>query len=161
MGLFPFLIGVGKGVIEYYRSNDVRIRPTAIAVAKVREPSYDLPAEALLLIKMLQRSGADTAKRSLLITVEGEPFATATPSFIVEVSHPEKPINWAFAFTQAVTEGVRPFTIVPLQRDAGRFRAILSEQPKGQRLLFVLEFDADANEDAQSVGRRIVLRPLQ
>jgi len=161
IGLFPFLIGVGKGVIEYYGSKDVRVRPTTIAVAGVREPGSDFPAEALLLIKTLQRSGTDAGKRSLLITVEGAPFATATPPFVVEVSHPEKPINRAIAFTQTATEGVRPFTIVPVQRDDGRFRAILSEQPKGQRLFFVLEFEADANEDAQSVGRRIVLRPLQ
>ena len=161
IGLFPFLLGIGKGVIEYYGSKDVRLRPTAIAMAGVREPGSDLPAEALLLAKTLAHSATAPGKRSLLITVEAAPFSAATPAFVVEVSHPEKPINNAFAFTETATEGVRPFTVIPVQRDAGRFRAILSEQPKGQRLLFVLEFEADANEDVQSVGGRIVLRPLQ
>jgi hypothetical protein len=160
-GVIPVLIGVGKGLVESRSSTEARIRPTAIAMVGVREPGSDLPTEALLLAKALPRSGTVPGKRPLLITVEGAPFITATPSFVVEVSHPERPINDAFAFTQAITGGMRPFTVVPIQRDAGRFRAILSEQPKGQRLLFVLEFEADANEDAQSVGRRIVLRPLQ
>jgi len=160
-GVMPVLIGVGKGLVEYRSSTEVRTRPTAIAVVGVREPGSDLPTEALLLAKTLPRSGTVPGKRPLLITVEGSPFTTATPSFVVEVSHPEKPINNAFAFTETATEGVRPFTVVPVQRDAGRFRAILSEQLKGQRLLFVLEFEADANEDVQSVGRRIVLRPIQ
>lgn len=161
IGLLPFLIGVGKGVIEYYGSKDVRVRPTVIAVAGVREPGGDLPSEALLLAKTLARSGTVPGKRPLLITVEGAPWPTATPSFAVEVSHPDKPINNAFAFTQDLGEGMRPFTMVPVQRDGRRFRAILPEQPKGQRVFFVLEFEADVNEDAQSVGRRIVLRPLQ
>jgi len=160
-GLIPTLIGVGKGFVETHDSQQVGTRPTSIAVAGVREPGSDLPTEALLLAKTLPPSGAVAGKRPLLITVEGAPFATATPAFIVEVSHPDKPIHNAFAFTETATEGVRPFTVVPVQRDAGRFRAILSEQPKGQRLFFVLEFEADANEDVQSVGRSIVLRPLQ
>jgi hypothetical protein len=160
-GVIPVLIGMGKELVESRSSTEVRRRPTVIAVVGVREPGSHLPTEALLLAKTLPRSGVVPGKRPLLITVEGAPFTTATPSFVVEVSHPEKPINNAFAFTETVTEGVRPFTVVPVQRDAGRFRAILSEQPKGQRLLFVLEFEADANEDVQSVGRRIVLRPLQ
>lgn len=160
-GLIPVLIGVGKGFVESHNSEEVRTRPTVISVAGVREPGTDLPTEALLLAKTLSRSSSVPGKRSLLITVEGAPFARATSSFVVEVSHPDKPIRNAFAFTQATTAGVRPFTVVPVQRDAGRFRAILSEQPKGQRLFFVIEFEADANEDVQSVGRRIVLRPLQ
>ena len=160
-GVIPVLIGVGKGLVDSRSSTEARTRPTAIAVVGVREPGSDLPTEALLLAKALPRPATVPGKRPLLITVEGAPFATPTPSFVVEVSHPEKPINNAFAFTQTITGGMRPFTVVPIQRDAGRFRAILSEQPKGQRLLFVLEFEADANQDAQSVGRRIVLRPLQ
>ena len=160
-GLIPVLIGVGKGLVEFHNSEGVRTRPTAIAVSGVREPGFDLPTEALLLAKTLSRPSSVPGKRSLLITVEGAPFATATPSFVVEVAHPEKLINNAVAFTQAATEGVRAFTVVPVQRDAGRFRAILPEQPMGQRLCFVLEFEADANEDAQSVGRHVTLRPLQ
>jgi hypothetical protein len=161
VGLIPVLIGVGKGFVESHNSEEVRTRPMKIEVVGVREPDSDLPSEVLLLGKMLSRPSNVSGKRSLLITVEGTPFVTATPSFVVEVSHPEKPINNAVAFTQAATEGVRPFTIVPVQRDGGRFRAILPKQPVGQRLCFVLEFEADANEDVQSVGRRITLRPLQ
>jgi len=160
-GLIPVLIGVGKGIFESRSSVEVGMRPAALTAVGIREPGSDLPNEALLLAKILYRSNPIAGKHPLLVTVEGAPFATATPPFVVEVSHPEKAIQNAFAFTEAATEGVRPFTIVPVQRDAGRFRAILSEQPKGSRLVFVLAFEADANEDAESVGSRIVLRPLQ
>jgi hypothetical protein len=102
----------------------------------VREPGSDLPNEALLLAQTLAGSSRIQGKRPLLITVEGSPWLTATRSFVVEVSHPDKPIINAFAFTQDLSEGMRPFTIVPVQRDGGRFRAILPEQPKGRRLLF-------------------------
>jgi len=159
-GVIPVLIGVGKGLVESYKTEEARSRPTAIAVVGIREPGPDLPVEALLLAKTLPRSSSVPGKRHLLVTIEGAPFATATPSFVVEVSHPEKPIRNAFAFTQAATEGVRPFTVVPVQRDAGRFRTILPDQSIGQRLFLVLEFEADVNEDVQSVGRRVVLRPL-
>jgi hypothetical protein len=160
-GLIPVLIGIGKGIVESRSSVEVRTRPAAITVVGIRAPGSDLPNEALLLAQTLAASGRIQNKRPLLITIEGSPWQTATPSFIVEVSHPHKPISAAFAFTQDSAEGLRPFTIVPVQRDAGRFRAILSEQPKGQRLFFVLQFEGDANEDVQSVGRRVVLRPLQ
>ena len=95
------------------------------------------------------------------IVVESAPFSSPTPAFVVEASHPEKPIRNAFAFTESAQDGLRPFTIVPVQRDAGRFRAILPEQPIGQRLCFVLEFEVGTNEATQSVGKRVVLRPLQ
>lgn len=53
------------------------------------------------------------------------------------------------------------FIAQQIARDGGRFRAILAEQPIGRRLYFVLQFEADATENLQSVGKRIVLRPLQ
>ena len=160
-GLIPVLIGVGKGIVENHQSQEVRTLPSVISVASVRAPGSDLPTEVLLLANTLTRSGTGPDKAALLIIVEAAPFSTATPAFVVEVSHPDKSISNAFAFTETTTEGVRPFTIVPIQRDGGRFRAILSEQPKGQQLLFVLQFEEHTNEDLQSVGRRVVLRPLQ
>lgn len=42
--------------------------------------------------------------------------------------------------------------IIPLQSPQKRLEA---------KLNFVLEFEADDNEDFLSVGRRVVLRPLQ
>jgi hypothetical protein len=159
-GLGSFLIGVGKRAVEVYNSEEIRIRPTAIPVVGVRELGSNLPPEVALLAEALSRRSSDLGKRSLLVTVEGAPFTTATPSFTVEVSHQDKPINNAFAFTQAAAEGVHPVTIVPVQRDGRRFRAILPEQPIGQRICLVLEFEADGKEDVQSIGKWITLRPL-
>lgn len=160
LGLVPVLIGVGHRIVDSYKSES-RIRPMTLAVAGIREAGSDLPTEALLLAKTLPPPTSLPGDRSLLITVESAAFVTATPPFVVEVSHPEEPIYGAFAFTQGVAEGVRPFTVVPVQRDGGRFRAILPEQPIGQKLSFVLEFEVDAYQDAQSVGERVVLRALQ
>jgi hypothetical protein len=161
VGLIPFLFGLGADFAKSYLPEWGRTRPAAIAVAEIREPGFELPAEALILAKALPHSSSVPIERSLLITVETAPFTNATPSFVVEVSHPEKPIRNAFAFTEEATDGLRPFTIVPVQRDGGRYRALLPEQANGQRLCFILEFEAMANEDVQSVGRRIVLRSLQ
>jgi hypothetical protein len=114
-------------------------------VIRIHDPNAELPTEALMLIKALSLSGSSSGKRILQIVVKGASFSSASPAFVVEVSHPEKPIRNAFAFTESAQDGLRPFTIVPVQRDAGRFRAILSEQPIGQRFCFVLEFEVDAN----------------
>lgn len=161
LGLVPVLIGAGKSLIESYYSEERRSRPSGIDIVGVRETGPDLPDEVLILAKMMSRLTDTPGKSSLLVSVEGAPFDTATPAFVVEVSHPEKPIINGVAFSQPANGSIRPFTIVPVQRDGGRFRAILPEQPIGQRLFFVLEFEAAADEDAQSLGRDIMLRPLQ
>ncbi|HXU38344.1 MAG TPA: hypothetical protein VN937_18455 [Blastocatellia bacterium] len=160
-GLIPVLFGVGKGIVQSYKSEELRVRPQVLGISEIREPGFDLPTEALLLAKTLSGPRDVPERRSLLITVESAPFATATPPFAVEVSHPERPISNAFAFTQSSTEGMRAFTVLPVQRDGGRFRAVLPEEPAGQRLYFVLDFEADPSEDVLSVGRSIILRPLQ
>jgi hypothetical protein len=159
-GMIPILIGVGKGWVESHKSEQTRTRPSAIAVAAVREPDSNLPKEAFLLAKSLPHASSVPGKRSLLSTIETSPFSTATGSFVVEVSHPEKPILNAFVFAQAATGGVAPFTIVPVQRDSGRFRAFIPELSIGQRLFFILAIECEATDDAQSLGKRILLRPL-
>jgi hypothetical protein len=159
-GLSSILFGFGKELFAvYHKSIDGRTRPSIISVVGIHDVSTNLPIEALWLARTLPQDGS--GKRNLFVTVEGAPFGAATPAFIVEASHPEKPIKGAFAFTQASSEGIRPFTVVPVQRDGGRFRAIIPEQPKGQRLCFVLEFEADAKDNIDNLGKRIVLRPLQ
>jgi hypothetical protein len=160
-GLIPLLFGVGKEIVESYKSREVRLRPQSIEIAGIREAGSDLPTEALLLARTLPSLNAVPSKRPLLITVESEPFDTATPAFVVEASHPERPIRNAFAFTRSSAEGVQPFTVVPVQRDVGRFRALLSEMEAGQKLYFILEFETDGKEDFMSIGSRVVLRPLQ
>jgi hypothetical protein len=161
LGLIPVLIGVGRGLVESHRTETVRKRPAAIAIAAVHEPASDLPPEILFLTKAMSHPTTPSTNKIIAVEVESAPFVGATPSFIVEASHPEKPIKSAVAFTEGATEGVRPFTVVPLQQDGGRVRAIIPEQGVGQRLCFILAFEADVNENVQSVGKRIVLRALQ
>lgn len=162
-GLITVLVGFGQEIGESFLSKpeEVRVRPQMLAITGIREAGSDLPTEALLLARTLPRQNAVSSNRSLLITIESAPFATATPAFVVEVSHPERSIRNAFAFTQGSAGGMQAFTVVPVQRDAGRFRAILPAMAVNHKLYFVLEFEADDNEDFMSVGRRVVLRPLQ
>ncbi len=161
LGLITILVGFGKGLAESRRSDEVRIRPAAITVAGFHEASSGLPSEALSLAKTLLPQNSPPGKRHLLIAVEGTPFLNATPPFVVEVSHPQKPILSAFAFTQSERGNSSSFTIVPVQRDEGRFRAVLPEQAKGQRICFVFAIEVEPTEDAESIAKRLVLRPLQ
>lgn len=161
LGLIPVLFGVGKGLVTSRKTEEVRKRPASLVVTSVREPSTDLPVEALELAKYIDLQSGDRARRTSLFLIEAAPFPTATPSFIAEVSHPTKSIKSAFAFTEGISEGVRPFTIIPVQRDSGRFRAILPEQPKRNKLRFVVELELDPAEDSQGVGKNFLLRPLQ
>jgi hypothetical protein len=160
LGLFPVLVGVGKGLVESQKAQ-TRVRPSVLAAATFQEPSADLPPEILRLVGMLEQTNVPSSKRQIIVQVETQPFAAPTTSFIVEVSHPDKSIEKALAFTEAVTEGVRSVTIVPMQHEGGRFRAMVSEQPTGQRLVFILQFEGDRTETVQSLGKSIVMRPLQ
>jgi hypothetical protein len=160
LGLIPVLVGVGKGLVDAQKSQ-IRVRPSVLAAATIREPSADLPPEILRLVGTLEQSNAPSTKRQIIVQVESQPLIAPTTSFIVEVSHPDKPIEKALAFTETVNEGIRPVTIVPLQHEGGRFRAMVPEQPTGQRLVFILRFEGDRTDTVQSVGKSIVMRPLQ
>jgi hypothetical protein len=161
VGLIPILFGVGKGLVEKNKSEAPRVHPAAIAIATYREPPPDLPPEVLALEKVMAQPDV-AGKKPLLVELESAPFSAPTSAFVVEVSHPERAIKGAVAFTEAATDGTRPYTVVPLEHDTGRVRAILPEEPAGQKLCFILVFDAvAAPETAESVGKRVVVRPLQ
>lgn len=161
LGLIPVLLGVGKGIVESRLNSVVRVRPTTLTVTAIREVASNLPPEALVLARALPRSEGGDVSNPLLVTVEIGEFSNATPSFVVEVSHSEKPILGAFAFTQARTQDIRSFTIVPVERDGPRFRAILPEQAAGNSLRLILEFQGHANEDISTIGTGIAVRALQ
>jgi hypothetical protein len=160
LGLIPFLFGVGKGLVETFASKEVRVRPEAMTVTDSREPGPELPMEALMLANALPQP-VGPGKRSHLISVHASTFDTPTPAFVVEVSHPSKPIRSAFAFVQSHDDGPGVFTIVPVQRDGGRFRALLPPQPQGTTINFVLDIEAEITEDVNTVRQGIVLRSLQ
>jgi hypothetical protein len=161
LGLIPVLFGFGKQLADNWKPNEIRIRPSTITVARLHDSSSGLPSEALALARTLLPQTNAPGGRHLLITVEGDPFPNATPPFVVEVSHAQKPILNAFAFTHSPGEASSSFTIVPVQRDAGRFRAVLPEQAKGQAICFVLAVEGQPSEEVSGVGRGIILRPLQ
>ena len=160
LGLIPVLFGVGKELVAVYYPGEARTRPATVAVSGFHEAGAELPAEALILAKALPQP-VGPGKRSVVISVVATPFATATPAFVIEASHPDKPIRNAFALIQGASEGPKVFTVVPVQRDGGRFRSLLPPQPAGRTLTFLLEMEAEATEDANSVGKGIVLRPLE
>jgi hypothetical protein len=160
VAVVPILFGVGKGIVDAYYPKEARSRPATIAVTGVREPGPELPAEALIVAKALPQP-AGTGKRSIVVSVQAAPFLTATPAFVIEASHPTKSIRNAFAFVLGAPDGEQGFTVVPVQRDGGRFRALLPQQSKGRILNFVLEMEVEATEESNSVGKEVVLRPLE
>ena len=106
--VFPILIGVGKGLVDAY-PKDIRSRPVSVAVSGVREAGSELPAEALIVAKALTQP-VGPGKRSVVISVLTAPFATATPAFVIEASHPDKTIRNAFALLKGDSESSRAFT---------------------------------------------------
>ena len=161
LGLFPVLLGIGKGIIESRTNIVERLLPTEILIASVHLPGPEFPPEGVTLAKSLQQPVADTEHKSVVVIVETIAFPSATLSFVVEASHLDHPIRAAVAFAKAESKVNRSFTIVPVARDGGRFRAIIPEQQVGSSLCFVLEFEVASAETAESIGRRIVLRPYQ
>jgi hypothetical protein len=117
--------------------------------------------EAQKLAKIFLNESVAPSNHIEIVVVECSPFLNATPAFVIEISHRDNPIRNAFGFTQTTSDGVRPFTIVPVEREAGRFRVLLPEQSSGQRLCPVLAFETTSKNDASSLGRDVVLRPLQ
>jgi hypothetical protein len=118
LGLIPMLIGVGEGFVKSWWLEPARLRPKTMTIAGIREPGSELPQEILKLAPSLQSPAGSPNKRSVLVAILASPFEAATPTFVVEVSHPDRPIRAALAFTQAESTGQRPFTIVPIQRES-------------------------------------------
>lgn len=160
LSLLTVLFGVGKGLID----REIKINstwPKEIGIKSVSEAKSDLPTEARMIADSLFSHDSEAGKQSLNVVVECNEFSKPTPDFVVEVSHPEKPIKKAFAFAQESSTGERPFTVIPVQQDSSRFRVMVPELPAGEQLVIVLNFKIDPKENIASVGNRIVLRSLQ
>jgi hypothetical protein len=158
LSLSPLLFELSKEVMERSFPPTPGTRPETMTVSRSREADSNLPKEALFLAKGLAHP-TGTERQSLIIVVQADAFATPTPAFVVEVSHPERPIRDAFAFVSTEARS-KEFTVVPVQRDGGRFRALLSPQAKGKILSFVVEVEGDKTDDAITIGKSIMFRPL-
>ena len=159
LGFIPLLFGVGRGLVGSYFTLEARKRPTAIVVSGVRKAGSELPREILTIASALAQAGGRES-RSVVLAVKAAPFASATPAFVIEASHPSRPIRYAFALVRPSNDELGEFAVVPVQRDGGRFRALLPPQPAGQCITFFLVVDAEGEDDAMVVGREVVLRPL-
>lgn len=159
LGLIPILFGVGKGLVDVQIQKENRIRPEPISIESIREPGSEVSPELSILIDKIRKPTSPGGK-SLIIIVATQPFATATPAFVVESSHPNIPIRNAFAFVQNSDQDPRIFTIIPVQRDAGRFRALIPQLDASSRVVFALEMEIGGGEDAAAIGKAIVLRSL-
>ncbi len=160
LGLFAVLFGFGKGLADK-EFNTERKRPDAISVASVSEAPPNLPAEAAILQAFLQNVPPTAGQRVLTVALTCEPFPAASPSFVIEVSHPEKAIQNAIAFTQEAATGERAFTVIPVQKDAGRYRVVLPHLEAGAQLVVLLNIEIGPKETADSMKTRFVLRSLQ
>ena len=161
LGLVPILFGFGSKLADLHRTTAIRTLPSELAVTSIEEAGPELPLNALLLVRALQDESSVRGKHTLQVVVKVAPFTNLTPPFAVEVSHADRPILNVLAFSQPPNTNTQLFTVLPVQRDSGRFRAILPAQEIGQRVCFVLILECGQGEDVGSVGRGVILRPLQ
>jgi len=160
LGVIPVLFGIGKGILDRGGAKEARLRPEMIEIVGVREAGLEFPTEVVPIVRSLSQP-VGTKMRSLVLSVESAPLVTPTPAFVVEVSHPDKSIRAAFAFVQEIRGGITTFTIVPVQKDGGHFRALLPPLESGGALKFVVEMEIDEDQNVGNIGRRLVLRPLE
>ena len=158
--MIPILFGFGKQLAEIHIEH-IYDRPSSITIAKITNPKAVVPPEVFRLTEAVSQIETQSSANTLMVAVESAPFTTPTPAFVIEVTHPDKPILNMFAFTQTMSEGVRPFTVVPIVHDGGRFRVMLPPQSLGQKICFVLEFESKQGDDPQMIGKRIILRALE
>lgn len=126
----------------------------------IHAPGPAIAPELLILTRALQQS-LSPGKHSLVTFVQAAPFAGATPTFVVEASHPDVSIRNAFAFVRSSSQNSQFFTVIPVQRDAGRFRVLLPPLEVGSCLTLVLEMEIGAGEDEEAIRKAIVLRSLE
>jgi len=160
LGVIAVLFGFGKGLVEE-EFNAKRERPDRVTIAEVSTTPSNLPAEVVILSTALQSIPVASGNRSLNVAVTCAPFSALTPSFVIEVSHPEKAIRRAVAFVQHSNAGERPYTVVPVQKEEGRYRLLLPELESGAQLVVLLNVEIDSKEPVDALKNRFVLRTLQ
>jgi len=159
-GFVTVFFGIGKALIDKEMFVN-RVRPDIIIVKNVVKDKSHLPYFANIIASNYFKNSANNKKYFANISIECLEFKSPTPAFVVEVSHPDAIIINAFAFIQEFEFGERAFTVVPVQRDSGRFRLMLPKQETGNQLIIILNFEVDQDEDVAGVARRLVLRSLQ
>lgn len=153
----PILFGFGREAYRNYQEHHARLhRPEEVQVSAVKIVGPELPAEVRAIAETLKSEAPQPPQ----IVIETTPFERAGPKFVIEVSHPSLSIKRALAFLERPASGTHPFTIVPVDTDGSRFRALLPAVSAGERVSFILQFAGDSKLNSELEGKRIILRPL-
>jgi hypothetical protein len=161
LGLIPVLFGMGSSLMGQVPPRFPREIPHSIHVATVRGLGPEFPQQIRFLLSGSPPASVASDGKPVAVALAIAPFQRPTRPFVVEISHQDKQIEKALAFTAVgPLSAATPFTVVPMQRDSGRFRALLPEQEKGAQLYIVLELVVASNQSAQVLARQLVLRPL-
>ena len=161
LGLVVVLFGFGRELaVNGFTDEGNRERPNQVSIEGVSTTPPSLPAEAAILKSFLQNIPATPGKNILTLTLTCDPFLDSTSSFVIEVSHSEKVIQNAIAFTQETDTGERPFTVIPVQKDSGQFRIILPPLEKGDQLVILVNIEVGPKEAEDTLKRRFVLRSM-
>lgn len=160
LGLIVILFGFGVGLVEK-KFNVWRERPDRVYIEKVSTTQSNLPVEVSILGSDMQNMPTTLGNSSLNVCLTCEHFSTPTPSFVIEVSHPEKAIRKAVVFIQNTETGERPFTVIPVLKEHGRYRIVLPELETSVQLVILLNIEVGPKEVVSSVINRFVLRSLQ
>lgn len=161
LGVVAVLFGFGKGLVEKEFSAK-RERPERVSVTDASTTLSNLPAEVIVLGTVIQSAPTSPGASSVNFALTCDPFVAPTTPFVVEVSHPEKAIRRAVAFIQNSSLGERPYTVVPVQKEDGRYRLLLPELEASSQLVVLLNIEIDNAKDVvDALKQRFVLRTLQ
>ena len=84
-----------------------------------------------------------------IFVIKSDKFTGDKKGFVAELSHTDAAISEIFAFVQESDKGIRPFTVLPFQKDGVRARFFLPESISGSQLVVITTLKRFAeNEDA-------------
>ena len=126
--VLTFVFGIGKA---FYEREKAREFPESVTIESVIADHAKLPRGARLLAEALPPVPGNAKSKSVVVAVACKRFDSDILPFIVEVSHPDRPIGEAIALAQEEGSGDRPVVLIPSQRDQRRYRLMVPELESG------------------------------
>ncbi len=93
-----------------------------------------------------------------VIIVKSNIIKSDKKNFVVEISHNNKVFKDVFSFVQYKNKGIRPFTVVPIQKDGVKYRAFVPDVYSGAQLVFIVSLKKIPEKNKEQVVNGFILR---